>query len=219
MRACTLPLLFALACTGGTDGEDSAAISEPGALDDIPSDITAGWDVNSVGCPEGATAYWYFEGEITADAEIHGTESWYWFFPDDGDATDCVDSFKLDGKEAATPVPDDPCYSCDRDFTADYVLDTMTCNWDGYESLLDNDDQDRIEEEEYKLALMFDTDPLSGEEGAVNVWTFFQDDASARAYNDHGVNDGFFEPEDGVDGPGKMSWVAPGAFCVEVKEG
>jgi hypothetical protein len=214
-----LPLVLLAACTDGGESGNSDDTGEAGALSDIPADITAGWDVESVGCPEGATAYWYFEGEITADAEIHGTEAWYWFFPDEGDATDCVDRFALDGVEEPTPVPDDPCLSCDRDFTAHYVLDSTECNWDGYESLLDNDDTDRIEEEEYVLALMFDTDPLGGEEGEVNVWTFFRDDTSNRTYNDHGINDGFFVPDDGMDGPGKMTWVARDGLCIEVRDG
>jgi len=219
MRSLSFSLLLAAACSGEAAGSDTADSGEAGALADVPEDVTAGWDVESVGCPEGATAYWYFEGEITDDAEIHGTERWFWFFPEDNAQEDCVDKFAIDGNEAATPVPDDPCYSCDRDFTADYVLDSQTCAWDGYESLLDNDDTDRIDEEEYKLALMFDTDPLGGEEGDVNVWTFFRDDASSRAYNDHGVNDGNFVPEDGVDGPGTMTWVSPEALCIEIKEG
>lgn len=219
MRVLSFSLLLAAACTGEAAEGDTADSGGTGALADLPEDVTAGWDVESVGCPEGATAYWYFEGEITADAELHGTERWFWFFPEDNSMPDCIDSFDVDGNEAATPVPDDPCYSCDRDFTADYVLDSQTCSWDGYESLLDNDDTDRIDEEEYTLALMFDTDPLGGEEGDVNVWTFFQDDASNRAYNDHGVNDGFFVPEDGVDGPGQMTWVSREALCIEIKEG
>ncbi len=219
MRALFLPLAFVGACTEASESGGSEDTGAGGALEAIPEDITAGWDVESVGCPAGATAYLYFEGEITTDAELRGTESWFWFFPDDGDATDCVDSFRLDGEEEPTPVPDDPCYSCDRDFTVDYVLDSMTCAWDGYESLLDNDDQDRIEEEEYELALMLDTDPLSGDEGDVNVWTFFQDDSSNRTYHDHGVNEGVFVPEVDVNGHGTLTWVSPEALCVEIVEG
>lgn len=211
-----LPLLAA--CTGAPE-ETAAEDSGPeGALAEVPEDLTEGWDIESVSCPQGATAYWFFSGEITSDAEIRGTERWFWFFPEDNAAPDCVDSFVIDGKEAATPVPDDPCYSCDRDFTADYVLDSQTCTWDGYESLLDNDDTDRIDEEEYKLALMLDTDPLGGEATETNVWTFVRDDASLQSYNDRGVQDGFFVPDDGVDGPGALTWVSREGLCVEIKE-
>jgi hypothetical protein len=223
-----VPLVFALAlvaCGGGKDGgggagggDDTGTANHPIAPDTYEGD----WDIESLGCDD-ATVYWAFTGSIDADGRLAGEETWYWFFAEEGWDADCADTFDLDAVEEPTPIEDDPCLSCDRDFTASYVLneDKRGCNIDGYESLLDNDTRDRIDEESYTLAIMLDTNPLGGDEGDVNVWSYAQDDVSETTWNDRGIGLGTFTPETAGDvaGPGTLTWARQDGLCVTIEEG
>ena len=204
MRHFALFMLVSIGCdTAGTDSGDAAGDDDPYA---IPTDYLDQWDVESRGC-EGALGYWAFAGKLS------GTERWFWFFPEDDPSADCVDTFSLDGEVAATPVDDDPCLSCDRDVTADYELIEKTCNWDGYESLLDNNDEnDSVDDETYKLALMFDLDRYDGIE--VDVWNFVRDPEARDNYLERDNVKGVWGGAD-KDAAGHISWANEG-MCVEV---
>ena len=209
-------ILALLAC----DAADSAADSTDsgGEASIAPAEYADGWDTDALSCSEGAIAYWAFEGEIDASSHLTGAETWYWFFPDEGSATDCADTFTLAGDEGESPVPDAPCNSCDRSFTLGYDEDPdrVTCNWDGYENLLDNDETDRIDEESYTMALMLDTDPLGGDPGDVNVWSWIKDDFSPTQWNDRPLATGSFGGDD-VAAEGSLKWAIPDGICVTIK--
>lgn len=213
MRCFALASLVCLvACdTTATDTAGGDTAEDPYA---IPKDYLDEWDVEAVSCPEGALGYWAFEGDIAGDA-LTGTERWFWFFPDDGSATDCVDTFSLDAEAGTTPVDPDPCYSCDRDFSGKYSLEEKTCSWAGYESLLDgNDDTETIDDEVYRMAVMLDLDRYDPPEA--DVWTFVQDPEQRSSYPDRGTVKGEWDGAD-KDADGHIRWTNEG-LCVEITE-
>lgn len=212
-------LLLLLACN------DSDANTKESVVDDyahplVPEQYRGLWDEDSYNC-EDVVYYWAFEGSIDDAGQISGTESWYWFFADEGAATDCKDVFTVSGAEATTPVSDDPCFTCDRDMTATWTLTEQNCNWDGYENLFDNDDTDRIDEEVYQLALMLDADDGSGGLlDQMNVWAFVQDDQSSRSWNMRPISVGNYAPT-GSDtrGAATVDWAIGDGACVDVTSG
>jgi hypothetical protein len=226
----SLPLLVLAACTGAGAGatDSSGDTAENNGHPLAPDKYEDAWDIESTACPdtsdgEGATIYWAFEGSISDSGKITGEETWYWFFAADGWDADCADTFDISGKKATNPVSDDPCNSCDRSFTADMTLneDKRGCTMvDGYESLLDNDDKDRIDEESYDLALLLDMDPLGGDEGEIQLWSYVQDDQGA-GWIERSIGRGTFAPDDGEDtmGPGTLSWARSDGMCVHLKGG
>jgi len=198
------------ACATATDSADGGdTADDPNA---VPADYADVWDTEAVSCPDGALGYWAFEGEIDGD-RLSGVEKWYWFFPDD--TVDCVDTFSLEGDAEDTPVSDDPCYSCDRDFTAEYKLTGKTCSWAGYESLLDgNDEEDSAEDETYEMALMFDLDRYDPPEA--DVWSFVRDPEDRRSWMDRETVKGEWAGAD-KDADGHIRWANEG-MCIEIKE-
>ncbi len=216
-----MTLLLLIACTAGDAADSATPIDDTAAGYDhpiVPEKYRGLWDEDSVSCDD-AIFYWAFEGGIDADGAITGEEGWYWFFADEGAATDCSDVFEIEGAEQTEPIFEDPCLSCDRDFTASYNLAETGCNWEGYEGLLDNDSTDRIDEEEYTLAIMHDaldndSDPLS----QMNVWSYAQDDRVATDWNDRAISEGTYTP-DGSDtrGAATLSWAIGGGVCVTIE--
>ena len=224
----SVPLaLLLLACSGdgatgpGKEGggDDTSGPADTHPL--VPDAYADAWDVESRG-GEDATVYWAFTGAIDAAGALSGEETWYWFFPEAGWDADCADTFDVTAVEEPTPIADDACNSCDRDFTAAFVLneDKRNCPFDGYESLLDNDTTDRIDEEAYTLALMLDTDPLGGEPGETSVWSYAQDDRDADTWIQRAVSAGMFAPDvaDETDGPGTLTWARSEGLCVTIEE-
>lgn len=220
------PLSLVLACTATSSTEDSAGAdtassTSAGVHPIAPDEYESDWDLESTGCDD-VVIHWAFDGSVDADGRLEGKESWYWFFAAEGWDGDCVDTFTVTAIEEPTPIENDACNSCDRDFTATYEMsgDDRTCAIDGYESLLDNDDTDRIEEEIYTFALMFDTDPLGGEPGDLNVWSYVQDDRSDNEWIDRTTSLGGFAPSEGddYDGPGDVTWSLDDGFCVTMIE-
>ena len=220
-RFVSILCLFA-GCTGGSTDTADSAVEDEGKNPVAPNEYEDAWDVDAVSCPAGAMVYWAFDGAIADNGNIVGEETWYWFFATEGSAGDCSDTFSIDGVEADTPYADDPCNTCDRDFTTDMVENESkhgcTQFADGYENLLDDDDVDRIDGEAYELLLMLDTDPLGGEAGDVQVWTFVQDDQAKKSYNDRTLGIGTFTPDDDVDGPGALRYASDG-LCVTITSG
>ena len=216
----SLPL-FALVACGTAASTDSSGSGDTGTSL-APDEYADIWDTESAGCPDGATVYWAFEGNIDDNSKLVGEETWYWFFAGGG-VGNCSDTFDISGKKATNPVADDPCNSCDRDFTADMVLneDKQGCTQiDGYESLLDNDETDRIEEEAYELALMLDTNPLGGDPGEAQIWTYVMDD-QGKGWIDRSIGRGMFTPdtEGDVAGPGALTWARTDGMCITITEG
>ena len=198
--------------TSGNGGEDYAHPLVPEAYRDS-------WDVDSVGC-EDAIFYWAFEGSIDEAGSLSGEEAFYWFFPDDGGATDCRDAFEVTAVEEPTPVEPDNCYSCDRDFTAKWKGADFTCNWDDYENQFDDDSRDRIDGEKYNLALMIDSDNGMGEMlEQANVWSYAQDDVDPDKWISRVISVGTFTPSgDDIRGPGTLVWAINEGQCVTIKE-
>ena len=143
-------------------------------------------------------------------------------FPEAGWDADCADTFDVSAVEEPTPIADDACNSCDRDFTAAFVLneDKRNCPFDGYESLLDNDTTDRIDEEAYTLALMLDTNPLGGDPGEVSVWSYAQDDRDEATWIQRAMSIGTFTPDtaEDVTGPAARVWARSEGLCVTIEE-
>lgn len=215
-------LAFALfACTGKpAEGGPSETAEEQHPL--APEQYRDVWDVDSLGCDD-ATVYWAFTGAIDGSGAIAGEETFYWFFSDEGWDDDCSDTFDLAGIEETTPVDNDACNSCDRDFTASYVLneEKRDCPLGGYEQLFDDDDTDRIDEEAYTIALMLDTNPLGGEPGDISMWAYFQDDRSDDAWISRANSAGVMTPDaaDDFTGGGSLEWSLIDGFCVTITEG
>lgn len=213
-------LLALFACTD--DPTDKPLPTDTGATYDhplVPEQYRGSWDEDSVSCDD-AIYYWAFSGTIDADGAMVGTEGWYWFFSDEGAATDCVDVFEVTATEERTPVADDPCISCDRDFTATYTLTETGCNWAGYEQMFDNDDVDRIDEEVYSVALMLDAlDNDLAPMDQMNVWSFAQDDRSATSWLDRSISTGTYVP-DGSDteGAAAVDWTIKSGVCVTIED-
>lgn len=214
-----LALTALLACSGGPAADAKGQTPTETAHPVAPEAYADVWDVDSLGC-EDATVYWAFQGAIDDAGELVGEETWYWFFAEEGWDADCADTFDVTAIEEPTPVADDACISCDRDFTARYALtdDKRGCPLDGYESLFDNDTRDRIDEELYTIALMIDAQPLGGEPGEVNVWSYAQDDQSATTWHDRGVALGTLPDEASTGGAGALTWVVPDGTCVTIEE-
>ncbi|MDP2316259.1 MAG: hypothetical protein Q8P41_25395 [Pseudomonadota bacterium] len=215
--------LALLACTSSSPGEKDSAAENPatGGHPYAPDQYEDTWDIDSLGCDD-ATLYWAFDGAIAADGTLSGEETWYWFFSDEGWDTDCADTFDLSAVEEPTPIESDACNSCDRDFTASYVLneDKRTCPFDGYENLLDNDDVDRIDAEAYTLAVMLDTNPLGADPGEVTTWMYAQDDRDEAEWIDRGLSTGTMTPEtaDDYTGPGAIAWARQEGLCITIEE-
>jgi len=201
------------------DGDDTSGTAGTHPL--VPEAYADAWDVESLGC-EDATVYWAFTGAIDAAGTMTGEETWYWFFPEAGWDADCADTFDVSAVEEPTPIADDACNSCDRDFTAAFVLneDKRNCPFDGYESLLDNDTTDRIDEEAYTLALMLDTNPLGGDPGEVSVWSYAQDDRDEATWIQRAMSIGTFTPDtaEDVTGPAALVWARSEGLCVTIEE-
>jgi hypothetical protein len=213
--------LALLGCAGGTGANDDTAKS--GSEDEghplVPDAYDGLWDIESLGCDD-ATVYYAFTGAIDDAGTLTGEETWYWFFAEEGWDADCADPFVVEAVEEPTPIEDDACLSCDRDFTAVYTLDEdrRTCPLEGYESLFDNDDRDRIDEEIYTLAVMFDTNPLEAAPGVMNVWSYAQDDQDADTWIDRGIAAGTLPVEAATAGPGAVTWASPDGLCVTFEE-
>jgi len=216
-----LALVSLIACTSApadtAGGGDTPAAEQTHPL--VPEQYADVWDVDSLGC-EDATLYWAFEGAIDASGTLTGRETWYWFFAEEGWDADCADAFDVTAVEAPTPIANDACLSCDRDFTATYDMPdaNRSCPLDGYESLLDNDTRDRTDDEHYTLALMFDTNPLDTEPGGMNVWSYAQDDQDEDTWIARAVASGTLPVEAATSGPGAVTWVVPEGTCVTIKE-
>lgn len=213
--------LFLFACTDA-DGKDAAsdtASTEAYAHPIVPEAYRGSWDEDSVSCDD-AIYYWAFEGSIDADGALTGSEGWYWFFSDEGAETDCVDMFSVTGEEARTPVGTDPCLSCDRDLTATWTLEETGCNWSGYESMFDNDDTDRMDEEIYEVAVMLDADNGMGDLlEQMNAWTFAQDDQDASSWIQRAISTGTYTPT-GADlrGAAGVTWEIGSGTCVTIED-
>lgn len=214
-------ILYALlACTD--DSADKTPTTDTAAGYEhplVPEEYRGSWDEDSVSCDD-AIYYWAFDGTIDADGGMVGTEGWYWFFSDEGATTDCVDVFEVTGTEERTPVADDPCISCDRDFTTTYTLTETGCNWAGYEQMFDNDDVDRIDEEEYTVALMLDAldNDLQPME-QMNVWGYSQDDRSAVSWIDRSISTGTYVPEGSdTEGAAAVKWSIKTGVCVTIED-
>jgi hypothetical protein len=217
-------LLALLACVGKPGSDDTSG----GATADehhplAPPEYEDSWDVDSLGCDD-ATVYWAFDGAVDDAGNLSGQETWYWFFSTEGWDDDCADTFTLTGVEEDTPIADNSCLSCDRDFTASYVLEDANkgcTSLGGYESLLDDDNTDRIDEEEYTMALLLDTNPLGADEaGHMNVWTYVQDDRTETQWNPRNISEGTMTPDTAEDyaGAGTMKWAVDDGICVTITE-
>ncbi len=214
-----LMLLLFAACSGGKPAADDSATSATDyehAL--VPEQYRGSWDVESANC-EDAIFYWAFEGGVDEGGNLSGKESWYWFFADEGSGTDCVDVFDVSGQEEDTFL-ETPCFSCDREFTATWTLGETGCSWDGYENLLDNDDTDRIDEEEYEFIFLLDSH--NGDEllPQMNVWSYVQDDQSRGSYNDRAISIGTYAPT-GSDsmGAADLDWAIGDGVCITIESG
>ena len=215
----TLPLA---ACEGGGEkqGDDTAGTTEDYAHAIVPEEYRGSWDVESANCDD-AIYYWAFEGSIDDNGNFEGTESWYWFFNDDGamgGLDDCVDAFNTEGQEEDTRL-ETPCFSCDREFTATWTLGETQCSWDGYENMFDNDDVDRLDAEQYEFIFLLDI--LNGDAllDQMNVWAYVQDDQSASAYIDRPISVGSYTPT-GSDnlGAADLRWSIVEGQCVDIKD-
>lgn len=213
--------LALLACTSSNADEaatDTAA-EGPGPNPIVPEQYELLWDLNAVGCEdEGAIVYFAFEGTIDAAGDLSGRETWYWFHSGEGWEGDCADTFDVRGEAGELNWDDAPCSGCDRAFIADWVLDegTRQCSY-GYESLLDDDDTDRIDEEAYTVAL--EMDPLSpgGNVNAQNlVFSWTQDDRNSNSYNARPQARGTYTPLDEADfaGAADVTWTVSSGVCV-----
>lgn len=220
----SLPLLLLAGCDlagpGATDSAGDTAENQGHPL--APDLYEDSWDIDAAACADGAMVYWAFDGEIDSSGKIKGEETWYWFFAGNDWDGDCADTFDISGKKATDPVSDDPCNTCDRSFTADMTMneDKRTCSTiAGYEDLLDNDDKDRIEEEDYDLALLLDMNPLGGDPGDIQLWSYVKDDLGA-GWIERSIGLGAFaaETEGDTEGAGAIGWARSDGMCVTFKE-
>jgi hypothetical protein len=209
--ACAAPSTDLPAADTGSDG--------PGPNPVVPEQYELLWDLNATSCEEdGAIVYFVFDGDITADGDLVGTETWYWFHSGEGWDDDCADVFSVEGTAGELNWSEDPCSGCDRAFLADWVLDEEQrgCSY-GYEPLLDDDDTDRIDEEAYEVAL--EMDPLSpgGNINAQNlVFSWTQDDRSSNSYNARPEARGTYAPYDESDfeGAAHVTWTVSSGLCI-----
>lgn len=214
--------LALLACTSAkNDGNanDDTSAEGPGPNPIVPEPYELLWDLDATSCEdEGAIVYFVFEGSIGADGGLTGAETWYWFHSGEGWDDDCADTFRVEGESGELNWSEDPCSGCDRAFLADWVLDEddRSCAY-GYESLFDDDDTDRIDEEAYEVAL--EMDPLSpgGNINAQNiVFSWTQDDRNANSYNARPEARGTYAPVDESDysGAADVTWTVSSGLCV-----
>lgn len=224
----SLAFLFLVACAGtqgpdDSDGGDTDVTYGPNPI--VPDAYRDLWDVDASSCTEGtrnAIVYRLFTGGTDGAGGFFGSESFYWFFDDEGWEGDCVDSFTTNGDLSDTNWQEEPCSGCDFEYTSVWNLKDAdrTCDKFDYEYFFKND---RVDEDKFNTIVMLD--PLSPS-GNVNETTLimmaFQDDDNQNNYSfDNAYGRGAMVPavEGDFEGPTTLTWAGPEGMCIKLSWG
>lgn len=144
-----------------TDGGGGGGGCANNATADVPEAYRCLWEGNYEGCTtsqgrQGRQLYWVIDGQVDADGKITGSERVWWFFPEEWNTDDCVDTLSLDGQEIVTDLERLGCATCEEAYSTVREVQTNNCNL-GYNLLFDED------EEGLKQTLLFDTLTPNGE--------------------------------------------------------
>jgi hypothetical protein len=217
-------LLPLLAACGGDKADTATADPGYGPNPIVPAEYELLWDLDAASCEEpGAIVYFRFQGTVGDDGRLRGEETWYWFHSGEGWDDDCADVFTIDAPSDSIWGRNNPCAGCDREFHGDFVLDESrrTCSY-GYETLLDDDQRDRIEDEAYTIDVQLDTLTPSGNVNAqMLAFSYVQDDQTPTSYNGRAQARGAYVPAtDGdYEGAATVDWVVTSGLCVRMGGG
>ena len=174
MRVLAAVLLVSLvACAGGdTDPSDTDDDTTPGSQCQdnpdvaVPEDRWCLWEPYYSGCVtsrgvDARQVYWQMEGSISEDGTFTGTEQFWWFFPDDWNATDCSDTMTVTGTRVTTDLAQLGCETCEEAYQLTREVTDDGCAL-GYGNLY-AEDQDG-----YKQLILVDTKTSNGEPNEEN---------------------------------------------------
>lgn len=177
-----LSTLLLLSCDGGGDTEIQETDTGTTECQDnpdasVPEDYRCLWEITYSGCitskgGDGKQLYYLMEGDVDAEGNITGASQIWWFYPDDWNATDCVDTVSLTGRPIVTDLERLGCASCEEAYEVTREVTTNNCNI-GY-NVLFAEDQDGLHQ-----TLLFDTKTTDGapnEDGKMLVFQRAADD-------------------------------------------
>ena len=160
MRTVWIVSLVALAACAGDEPADTTGVDDTNDIVDdshplVPDEFKFVWNTDGECSNEwgsGDQMYMIFEGRVDAAGNFSGTEQVWWFFADEPDENDCVDTFELTG----TALVGDPaslgCSSCEEFYRVTRTLTTDNCNSRQYNRVYREDDSGGL----YQV-LMIDT--------------------------------------------------------------
>jgi hypothetical protein len=216
-----LPVIGLLvACKGAADTDTSGDTDDTAADEGhplVPDEYQYVWDID--GCTnsqgqEGANVY--ILGEATADEDgvLAGSESWTWFFPEEGWDDDCIDTFDVTGTIAGG-FGIFQCPECEEKYDVVREPDSESCS-------LRYNDLFGLEEEPdpvaYASLQMFDFEDDGGVEMPVMlVYVSHADVDGNYAPETEDWGTGSIEPEGSdVGHPATFAWMHD--LCVVVTE-
>ena len=142
---------------------------------------------------------------MDASGNISGESRIWWFYPDDWNATDCVDTVSLTGTPVVTDLERLGCSQCEEAYEVTREVTTDNCNL-GY-NVLFNEDEDG-----YYQTLLFDTKTPDGqpqEDGNILV---FHREVSDKGESTKEYARGTMTPEGAEHGPPyTFTWL--GSVC------
>lgn len=167
LRAIVLTLPLAIGCsgddeepgeTGGTEetGEDTESDVHPL----VPEEFGLLW--NTEGCEtqdgkDGSQVYWHVtDAAIDASGQFTATERWYWFHSEPGWASDCVDTWSIEGEFATFDYGMLGCSQCEEGYEYTRTLTDSQCSITYY-SLFSLEKEERPDDEIYEGMLLMDT--------------------------------------------------------------
>jgi hypothetical protein len=156
LRTLTVLLLCGLVACGTDETastDDTDAVVDDGTHPLVPDEFKALWNTEG-SCKtefgDGDQMYMIFEGRVEADGTLTGTERVWWFYADEPESKDCVDTFALSGVALAGEPAALGCTSCEEFYQTRRTLTEDTCR-QRYNRVYREDDDGLYQR------LMFDT--------------------------------------------------------------
>lgn len=187
----------------------------------VPEEYVWIWDTD--GCEvdgdPGASVYHLATGSSTGTGSLQVTETWYWFFGNEGYEGDCYDSFTFEADPSDIQFSDDyePCSECELEYSGKYTNDESSeyaCNI-SYSSFFDSPEGLYGD---YELTLWFDPLTPAGnpnEDNKMLVIAGWWDDNSIGLDMNYALGHAFPENDGDYDANVALDWVSD-QVCVKV---
>ncbi|MFK7930367.1 MAG: hypothetical protein AB8H79_19420 [Myxococcota bacterium] len=207
------------ACTGdvtdgsdGTDGTDTNI--DDGTHPLVPEEYKFLWNTDgecSTEFGDGNQMYMIFEGRLEADGSLTGTEQVWWFYADQGQEEDCVDTFELTGTRLSGSAESLGCVGCESFYQTRREITENNCRA-RYNGVYQSDDDGLYQR------LMLDTlNEFNDQPNENNKVAVFHEErnwqgggTSAKLYA--GEDGSLLDPDTAVhDAPADIRWI--GSRC------